>query len=184
VTGKGEKLVAGLPEARKPDEDKAKTLALEAGKAMKFSIDLGSIKSRLDKGFESDTWDELAIPCVNCGVCTFVCPTCHCFDVTDEEHKGKGARLRTWDSCQFALFTRHSSGHNPRPTGKDRLRQRTLHKFRYFPETHKQMLCVGCGRCIVECPAGIDLRETLTALANRIGEPQASSLKPQAQKQK
>jgi len=185
TTDKGEKLVTGLPEAKKADEEKAKQLAEAAGKTMKFALDMAGLKSRLDQGFESDAWDELALPCVNCGVCTYVCPTCHCFDVTDEEHKGKGARLRTWDSCQFALFTRHASGHNPRPTGKDRMRQRTLHKFRYFPEAHAGlghdpdrrhvgscpaplMLCVGCGRCIVECPAGIDLRETLCTLEERI----------------
>ena len=101
---------------------------------------------------------------MNCGVCTYVCPTCHCFDVTDEEYKDSGARIRTWDSCQFSLFTRHASGHNPRPDGMSRMRNRTLHKFCYFPKTQDKVLCVGCGRCITECPAGIDLRETLETL--------------------
>lgn len=168
VTERAEKLVSDLTEAKKTDLDKAEELKKSAAKAMKFALDLAGLKARLDTGFDSGVWDELALPCVNCGVCTYVCPTCHCFDVTDEEHKGEGARLRTWDSCQFSLFTRHASGHNPRPTGRDRMRQRTLHKFRYFPETHKQMLCVGCGRCIVECPAGIDLRETLATLNARL----------------
>ena len=165
VTRKGEKLIDSLPEAKTADLDEAQKLAEAAAGTIKFTLDSDVLKARLDSGFESDTWEELSLPCVNCGICTYVCPTCHCFDVTDEEDHGKCARIRTWDSCQFALFTRHASGHNPRPQGKDRMRQRTMHKFSYFPDAWGGFLCVGCGRCITECPAGIDLRETLSSLA-------------------
>ncbi len=175
LTPAGEELAAQLPEAKAADLTRAEKLKQTAVQAMKFALDLAELKTRLEQSFDHEIWEELALPCVNCGVCTYVCPTCHCFDVTDEKFKGPGARLRTWDSCQFSLFTRHASGHNPRPAGKDRLRQRTLHKFRYFPQTHSDescsallMLCVGCGRCILECPAGIDLKETLITLTERL----------------
>ncbi len=168
VTGKGEKLVAGLPEAGKEDTGKQQELAESAAKAIQFGLDTEGLKKLLDEAFDHDVWQELCLPCVNCGVCTYVCPTCYCFDVTDEEHKGEGARIRTWDSCQFSLFTRHASGHNPRLTGRERMRNRTLHKFRYFPAVHGEVLCVGCGRCILDCPVGIDLRETLETLHNTL----------------
>lgn len=164
VTDKGEALVADRPEATAGDVEQAASLEEQARSKMEFATDTAALQEKLKAGFEHEAWDRITLPCVNCGVCTYVCPTCHCFDVTDEDARGRGARIRTWDSCQFSLFTRHASGHNPRPTGRDRLRNRMMHKFRYFPAVQGMVLCVGCGRCIVECPAGIDLRETLTTL--------------------
>ncbi len=164
VSEKGEKLVTSYPEAAGKDLENQQELASKATKAIELSLNPKELKNLLDANFDHAVWQELSLPCVNCGVCTYLCPTCHCFDVTDEEYKGEGARIRTWDSCQFSMFTRHASGHNPRPTGKERMRNRTLHKFCYFPKTHEEVLCVGCGRCITECPAGIDLRETLQTL--------------------
>ncbi len=168
LTPKGEELVRDLPEAPAADSERTEELERDARAAIEFDLDCQGLAGRLEGGFELDAWDRISLPCVNCGVCTYLCPTCHCFDVTDEEHRGRGARIRTWDSCQFSLFTRHASGHNPRPTGRDRLRNRILHKFRYFPATHGEPLCVGCGRCIVYCPAGIDLRETLSTLEDAL----------------
>jgi ferredoxin len=102
--------------------------------------------------------------CIRCGVCTYLCPSCHCFDINDEIESAspfRGTRVRTWDTCQFPDFTMHSSGHNPRPDKASRLRQRLLHKFRYFVETTGQFMCVGCGRCISHCPVGIDIISVL-----------------------
>jgi sulfhydrogenase subunit beta (sulfur reductase) len=164
VTAKGEALTKGLAEAKDKDIKQADELDKKARAAMEFAIELKQLQKGLDKAFDHEVWLQLSLPCVNCGICTYVCPTCHCFDVTDEEYRYSGARIRTWDSCQFSLFTRHASGHNPRPDGMSRMRNRTLHKFCYFPKTQGKVLCVGCGRCIFECPAGIALRETLETL--------------------
>jgi len=164
LTEKGERLAAARGPAGKDDCAETERRAAAAREQMTFAPDLAQLAEKLAGAFDHEIWEELARPCVNCGVCTYLCPTCHCFDVTDEERHGRGARIRAWDSCQFSLFTRHASGHNPRPTGTTRLRNRTLHKFRYFPHTHGPLLCVGCGRCIIHCPAGIDLRETLETL--------------------
>jgi sulfhydrogenase subunit beta (sulfur reductase) len=110
--------------------------------------------------FNADFWEEVQFACINCGVCTFVCPTCWCFDIQDEVLKGNGLRLRNWDSCMFSLFTLHGSGHNPRSQKMQRVRQRFMHKLKYFPDKyHKGMACVGCGRCVRQCPVNIDIRQ-------------------------
>jgi len=110
--------------------------------------------------FNAEFWEELQFACINCGVCTFVCPTCWCFDIQDEVFKGNGLRLRNWDSCMFPLFTLHGSGHNPRSQKVQRVRQRFMHKLKYFPDKyHKGVACVGCGRCIQQCPVNIDIRQ-------------------------
>jgi predicted aldo/keto reductase-like oxidoreductase len=62
----------------------------------------------------------------------------------------------------FPLFTLHASGHNPRVSGKERMRQRIMHKFNYFNTKNGQIACVGCGRCIRECPVNLDIREILS----------------------
>jgi len=114
--------------------------------------------------FESPFWDEEAMSCLRCGICTFLCPTCHCFDIADEVTAiapRQGLRIRTWDTCQFPDFTMHSSGHNPRPDKASRLRQRIMHKYQYFVERYKDYQCTGCGRCVSKCPVGIDIIEVL-----------------------
>ena len=88
----------------------------------------------MDPAFDDGRWEELTASCIGCGACTYLCPTCHCFDIADESRLYKGRRIRTWDSCQFPLFTKHASGHNPRKTKKERLRQRFMHKFSYAVE--------------------------------------------------
>ena len=109
--------------------------------------------------FDGNFWDELHFACINCGVCTFTCPTCWCFDIQDEVHKGNGVRLRNWDSCMFPLFTLHGSGHNPRAQKLQRLRQRFMHKLKYFVDKYDSgVACVGCGRCVQQCPVNIDIR--------------------------
>lgn len=129
-----------------------------------FSIE--GLKEKLDVIFEDAVWETLTNPCIGCGACTYVCPTCHCFDVTDEtDGRGAGVRLRTWDSCQYPLFTRHASGHNPRVNKKQRMRQRIMHKFSYTVENHDAIFCVGCGRCVNYCPVNLDIREMLQTLS-------------------
>lgn len=105
-------------------------------------------------------WEATAERCLNCGICTYLCPTCSCFDILDQTKPNGGCRFRTWDSCMFSLFTQHASGYNPRSTKARRLRQRFMHKFKYFPARNNGRLsCVGCGRCVEFCPVNIDIRE-------------------------
>jgi ferredoxin len=104
-------------------------------------------------------WDDIAFACLNCGTCTFSCPTCWCFDIQDEVHGTDGVRTKNWDSCMFPIFTVHTTGHNPRNTKTQRVRQRFMHKLKYFVDKYQAgIMCVGCGRCVRQCPVNIDIR--------------------------
>ncbi len=133
----------------------------ESEKSIKSRVDTKALKEKLDKILEHPFWDKLSEKCIECGVCSYLCPTCHCFDIADEVVNSQGERVRNWDSCMFPLFTLQTSGHNPRPTGRERMRQRVMHKFNYFVENYEEMACVGCGRCIMNCPVNIDIRKVL-----------------------
>jgi sulfhydrogenase subunit beta (sulfur reductase) len=125
-------------------------------------IDVSDTPASLQKKNDPGFWDGIAETCLSCGACTYLCPTCHCFDFYDENLGDGSRRLRVHDACMFATFTREASGHNPRGLKRDRMRQRIMHKFSYTPENFGEMFCVGCGRCIVNCPSNIDIRETIT----------------------
>jgi ferredoxin len=124
-------------------------------------VNVAGSARRLREAYDWPLWGAIGQKCLGCGTCSFLCPTCHCFDITDEVRDGTGRRVRTWDCCAYPLFTLHASGHNPRPTPKERWRQRMMHKFRYAVETFEQVFCVGCGRCIRNCPISMDLRTVL-----------------------
>jgi ferredoxin len=109
--------------------------------------------------YNAPFWEDVSFSCINCGTCTFVCPTCWCFDIQDETHKKKGVRMRNWDSCMFPLFSLHGSGHNPRGEKVQRVRQRFMHKLKYYVDKYDNgIMCVGCGRCVRSCPVNIDIR--------------------------
>jgi ferredoxin len=118
--------------------------------------------------YNAGFWDDVAFACINCGTCTFSCPTCWCFDIQDENYRTKGVRMRNWDSCMFPIFTVHTTGHNPRDTKTQRVRQRFMHKLKYFVDKYDQgIMCVGCGRCVRQCPVNIDIRK-VSALMNAL----------------
>lgn len=113
--------------------------------------------------FNAPVWAELSKACLGCGTCTFVCPTCHCYDIRDTELKGKVERFRCWDSCMYSDFTKMAHG-NPRKSQLERFRQRFLHKLVYFPANEGAYACVGCGRCLAKCPMSLNIVKVAKAL--------------------
>ncbi|MGA1825092.1 MAG: 4Fe-4S dicluster domain-containing protein [bacterium] len=109
----------------------------------------------------SEAWERISELCLQCGTCTYLCPTCHCFGIYEEKTDKGASRIRVYESCQFPFFTQEASGHNPRSLGWERMRQRVLHKFQYAVENYDSVFCVGCGRCIQQCPVNLDVREIL-----------------------
>lgn len=163
VSEKGKNLVkklSWLSEAKKGDLEKSKELAQQAEDSFttKFNFDL--VTKVLDENFENPVWQEISESCIGCSSCTFLCPTCTCFDVIDEndEYNNRGRRIRIWDTCQSCLYTLETSGHNPRPEKIQRCRNRIMHKFSYYPSNYDCLGCVGCGRCITACPVNNELR--------------------------
>jgi ferredoxin len=163
LTEKGEKLVEnvdifGTPEAG--DKDKKEELKKKAEEGMR-EFDVEAAMKALEGAFGDAFWDEATKKCLGCGSCTYICPTCHCFNISDS----RGKRTRTWDSCQFPIYSLHTSSHNPRPDKKSRMRNRLYHKFKYIPDSMEGRIgCVGCGRCIMLCGVSLDLIEVLEGL--------------------
>lgn len=164
VSDKGVEIIGKLScltDASEEDKALAARLASDADSMMFAPLELGGLGERLTALFDEPIWDDISAKCVNCGACTFSCPTCHCFDVQDEGRGGRGKRVRIWDSCMFPIFTMEASGHNPRALSRERVRQRVMHKYSYYPENYGEILCTGCGRCVMVCPVNLDIREVL-----------------------
>ncbi|MCF7918384.1 MAG: 4Fe-4S dicluster domain-containing protein [Candidatus Cloacimonetes bacterium] len=164
ISDKGQEVLAGFAKAEQTDEKDAaeiKDLQAAAESYMSPALDISDLKSKLDKIWDDPLWEEIGAKCINCGACAYICPTCHCFDVSDEGKAGKGKRVRLWDACMFQLFTKEASGHNPRSNSLNRVRQRVMHKYNYFVDNYQKFLCTGCGRCVSVCPVNMDIREII-----------------------
>ena len=123
---------------------------------------------KLDKDFlawDDPIWQTYARKCIGCGVCSYLCPSCSCFDIQDEKVGGEIERYRCRDTCQSCYFTLMGHGHNPRPEKKMRMRQRLSHKFKYQPQQFNIIGCTGCGRCVELCPVNMDIRQVLSEVA-------------------
>ncbi|MGD0278289.1 MAG: 4Fe-4S dicluster domain-containing protein [Smithella sp.] len=122
------------------------------------SVEAEAIAGEFESIFDNtEFWKNVSNACLSCGVCTFVCPTCYCFDICDETLFGSGTRRRIWDACMFTDFTLEASGHNPRTNVYQRLRQKVCHKYSFSIRKYGVISCVGCGRCTRYCPVSIDI---------------------------
>ena len=134
-----------------------------------LQVDVTDISTKLAQLFEHSIWEEISEKCLGCGICTYLCPTCHCFDISGSVKGEQGFKFRCWDCCMFSEYTRMAGGHNPRPGKKERVRNRYLHKLQYFQERYGMLLCTGCGRCLAHCPVGMDI----TAIIDKVKEADA-----------
>lgn len=168
ITDMGKEAVKDLKEAGADQTKEAKGLADAVVAGLEKAPDLTAVKEGVLKQFENkDFWLNESAKCISCGTCTYLCPTCYCFNITDESNGIDGVRLRSWDTCMSSLFTLEASGHNPRMGKADRLRNRVGHKFSYYPELHGgRFSCVGCGRCIKSCPSMVDIRQIVLDAVN------------------
>lgn len=166
LTPAGEPLVAKFGEA-KPAQVEAGAATLKAAReGMGPAPDIAKAPERFRERFgDMAFWERAVSHCISCGTCTYLCPTCSCFNITDESFGLTTRRLRTWDTCMAFLYSLEASGHNPRPSRFHRMRNRIGHKYSYHPgQNQGTYSCVGCGRCIKSCPACVDIREIVRAM--------------------
>ena len=163
---KGKKFFKNYNTSFKPatdaDEKKKQEIEKKSINAIKRHQKNEGIAEKLEKIFDYPFWKNIAQKCLGCGTCTYLCPTCHCFDIQDETTSSQGARIRIWDNCMNPEYTLHASGHNPRPARTNRVRNRVYHKYNYYPKNFDIIACVGCGRCVDKCPINIDIIDVVT----------------------
>ena len=173
VTEKGKALLEKLNAVTVESDDKAINKQKEEIKAVMQKLPLKDLKAdafgkdKTDEFFNRPEWKTLSESCLGCGTCTFVCPTCQCYDIKDFNTGHGVKRFRCWDSCMYSDFTKMSAG-QPRLTQLERFRQRFMHKLVYFPTNNDGMFsCVGCGRCISKCPISMNIVKVMKTLGGK-----------------
>jgi len=134
--------------------------------SFRLKMNYQEVNARLSKIFDTPEFENVSGNCISCNTCAFVCPTCHCFKISDEKLKDTGVRYKSYDSCNNGYFTLMAGGHNPRPVKYRRWRQRAMHKFVYYKERFGENLCVGCGKCTIACPVNISIFEVVNQVAS------------------
>ena len=172
-TKKGEALLAALADVTEEADDAAVKAQKETIRKRMASLPLANLtKDRFGAGkteafFNDPAWGTLSESCLGCGTCTFVCPTCQCYDIKDFNTGHGIKRFRCWDSCMYSEFTKMSAG-QPRLTQLERFRQRFMHKLVYYPSNNDGLFsCVGCGRCLAKCPIQMNIVKVMKQLGGR-----------------
>jgi sulfhydrogenase subunit beta (sulfur reductase) len=170
VTEKGESfLKSSMPDGQSPASENAAEEIAKHYKSFdgsfRLKMNYEEVNGKLQKLFDSPEFETVSSSCISCNTCAFICPTCHCFKISDEKIKDTGVRYKSYDSCNNGYFTLMAGGHNPRPVKYRRWRQRSLHKFVYYKERFGMNLCVGCGHCAISCPVNISIFDVVNQVA-------------------
>ncbi len=167
----GRTIMAGIPwEAASAfvmrNAERSAELATEN---MGRTLDTSDLPNAILNNLDHPHWDEVAKRCLSCGNCTQACPTCFCWDATDRADLTgtRARRVRVWDSC-FNPDYSYQTGGNTRPNIRSRYRQWLSHKLGTWVQQYGTFGCVGCGRCITWCPAGIDLTREVPELRKEV----------------
>ena len=175
-TEKGEKLIAAIGELTEESGNDAVAAQQEKTKRIYAKLPLANLSPDAFGGdktaayFDSPEWKKLSQSCLGCGTCTFVCPTCQCYDIKDFKTADGVVRFRCWDSCMYSDFTKMSAG-QPRLTQTERFRQRFMHKLVYYPANNDGLYsCVGCGRCLSKCPISMNIVKVMKAVGGKDDE--------------
>lgn len=169
-TDKGAALLDSVASLTEPADDAAVTAQQTEIRARMQRLPLANLRAdafgagKTEAFFNDPAWAVLSESCLGCGTCTFVCPTCQCYDIKDFNTGHGVQRFRCWDSCMYSEFTKMSAG-QPRLTQLERFRQRFMHKLVYFPTNNDGMFsCVGCGRCVAKCPIQMNIVKVMKTL--------------------
>lgn len=175
-TEKGEKLLSNISSVLADAEDGAAQEVKDTIQAILNKLPLKDLNTEKFDGkdlmetFNDPKWAELSQSCLACGTCTFVCPTCQCYDIRDFDTGHGIKRFRCWDSCMYSDFTLMAHGNN-RNSQLERFRQRFMHKLIYFPQNNEgEYGCVGCGRCLSKCPISMNIVKVMKALGGKENE--------------
>jgi sulfhydrogenase subunit beta (sulfur reductase) len=159
---------------------RARSAVAGAAGRMGRSVPAGILHDLMAASGDAARWDDVAARCLTCGNCTMACPTCFCTTVEDTtDLSGDHAeRWQLWDSC-FDLDFSYLHGGPVRSSPRSRYRQWLTHKLGTWHDQFGSSGCVGCGRCIVWCPVGIDLTEEVAALeAEAVQAPRDAAGRP------
>lgn len=163
----GAEVLAELPSRPAGGADRAAAAAVvdAAAARMGRTLESAGLRELLAERLEHPRWDDVAARCLACGNCTLVCPTCFCSSVEDATDLagGEATRTRVWDTC-FSLDYSYVHGGSVRASARSRYRQWLTHKLGTWHDQFGTSGCVGCGRCITWCPAGIDITAEAAAL--------------------
>jgi len=173
--GAGLLAALGARAATAAEAKAAQAAVARAAAGMGRKLDTEGLPALLAKSQDHARWDEVAARCFACGNCTSVCPTCFCVTVEDPTDLTTGftRRARRWDSC-FSIDFSYIHGGPVRTSIRARYRQWLTHKLGAWHDQFGTSGCVGCGRCITWCPAGIDITEEAAALRERKRKKEAS----------
>ncbi len=175
-TEKGEKLMSAISALTEDADDKTVKEQQAKTAAIVKKLPLADLSAqafgagKTEAYFDAPQWAELSQACLGCGTCTFVCPTCQCYDIKDYNTGHGVIRFRCWDSCMYSDFTKMAHG-NSRNTQLERFRQRFMHKLVYYPENNEGLYsCVGCGRCLSACPISMNIVKVMKKLGGNANE--------------
>ena len=175
-TEKGEKLMAQIASITEDCDTAAVETQQEKTRAIMKKLPLADLTTegfggdKTKEFFDRPEWKSLSESCLGCGTCTFVCPTCQCYDIKDFNTGNGVIRYRCWDSCMYSEFTKMAHGNN-RISQLERFRQRFMHKLVYYPANNDGLFsCVGCGRCLAKCPISMNIVKVMKTLGGKKDE--------------